>query len=753
MSVFVFEDSLYLLNTSKFKVSSTMGVTLLLISVLGCESSPGDSDSPGQDAGNDTAGILQDSGPQDSAGTEDDQDSQDMGSDEEAREVDSSITSEVGDTVQIEDSSSDTGDLCADLSAGTVTLSNNEVFLDWWGGQEAPNIEIIVTAEVPQCANLVTHVSADWLNANLSGDTLSITLNTDAVLSGIHSALVEIWDTDEDIVTAEMEIVLSSLVQPVDEQSRNVLVVGVDGLDGEELESISAPVIEQLMQRGFWSYAAHTQLTGDTSSGPGWTSIMSGVETSKHGVTSNGGYEGRNTAYPSFLYRARMELGLSTAASIQWPDIWSILEDDSYDASGSGNMEEVSATMAALLRSGLHQVHFVHLDDVDGAGHSYGYLASETVYYDTVLQVDRMVGDMLTAILERPDIEHESWLVVLTADHGGDEWGSHGGRTSDYQTIPLVIASPGWHSTQLADSEGSHLDVHPTVVDFLGLNSEDYGLDGTSWVSVETDCTDGVDDDEDGDIDCEDLDCAVDVSCVSCPAYDLGDSTGNHVVADVPFEHNGLVGNCGGDGFESTYGWTAPADGRYSFDTVGGYRDTVLYTLNGECGGEELACSDDIAGLSSGRSGFSMDLESGESLVIVVDSFDLGQTSSSVLSIYPYTPSCPDEDLGTDPGVFNGTLTSINQAHQEGCPPAVGNLEFNWTAPEDRIYTFSSSGSDFDTVIYVLDGCGGTEITCNDDTSGSYQSLVTFSASAGETYVLGIGGFDGDQGSYVFKID
>ncbi len=647
----------------------------------------------------------------------------------------------------------DSVDPCAGSSAGAVMLSESQLSLDWWQGEKPPSRQVQLSVEVPQCAHLVAQVSADWLSASLSENSLQVTLNAGQVVSGRHSAAVVLWDSDTDAIAAELAVDLASLVRPALEASRNVLVVGVDGLDGEELRDISVPVMERLMLRGFWSYAASTQVTGASSSGPGWTSIQSGVETSKHGVTHNGGYDGRNTDYPSFLYRAKTELGLATAASIQWGDIWDILEEDAADATGSGTMDEVSETMNGLLRSGLYQVHFVHLDDVDGAGHSNGYLATEEGYSDAVQEVDGMIGEMIDAILERPDIENEHWLLLVTSDHGGNAAGSHGAMSSDYQTIPLIIAGPGLGATQLDPGEGTHMDIHPTVVDFLGLDPAGYGLDGISWWEREweRECDDGLDDDGDGLIDCDDPDCDIDAACMECPVSDLGDATGSHVVDPVPFNEHALTGTCGGSGAESSYSWTAPASGRYSFDTVGAHQDTVLYALAGACDGEELACSDDIPGLGGGRSGFSLDVVVGDVLVIVVDSHS-SSVGPSVLSVHPYVSGCPTVDLGPGTGTWSGSFSSFDQAHQEACPPAVGNLQFTWTAPADGTYTYSTAGSDFDTVIYLLDECGGAELGCNDD-SGGLQSELSFAALAGEEFIVGLGGFDTSEGDYVITIE
>jgi hypothetical protein len=148
----------------------------------------------------------------------------------------------------------------------------------------------------------------------------------------------------------------------------------------------------------------------------------------------------------------------------------------------------------------------------------------------------------------------------------------------------------------------------------------------------------------------------------------------------------------------------------------------------------------------------SLDVTEGDALTVVVDSFDSSDTSSSVLSIHPYTASCPDGVLGSDRGTWEGDHTTFDQAHLEACAPAVGNREFTWVAPEDGTYTYSTEGSDFDTVIYVLDACGGAEMVCNDDAVG-LLAAVTFEAVAGESYIMGLGGFNAAEGSYVITID
>jgi len=65
----------------------------------------------------------------------------------------------------------------------------------------------------------------------------------------------------------------------------------------------------------------------------------------------------------------------------------------------------------------------------------------------------------------------------------------------------------------------------------------------------------------------------------------------------------------------------------------------------------------------------------------------------------------------------------------------------------------SLCGSDYDTALAVYDGCGcptAPPLACNDDgcgaAAGNVQSRVEFPAMTGQSYLVRVGGFQGDQG-------
>ena len=105
---------------------------------------------------------------------------------------------------------------------------------------------------------------------------------------------------------------------------------------------------------------------------------------------------------------------------------------------------------------------------------------------------------------------------------------------------------------------------------------------------------------------------------------------------------------------------------------------------------------------------------------------------------------CPSEDLDDLlPSMLQGSTLGQVDLHEGSCGGSGPDLGVAFVAPEDGIYTFTTNGSDFDTVLYVLDGavCGGAELACDDDSGDSTQSTLSVSLSAGQEVVLMVDGY------------
>lgn len=104
-----------------------------------------------------------------------------------------------------------------------------------------------------------------------------------------------------------------------------VLLIGIDGLRPDALAKANTPNIDKLIAEGGFSPKTVIQRAykkSDTASGPGWSSILTGVWADKHGVHDNS-FVGKNfTQFPPFftyVKQARPEAKIATFVS--WPEI------------------------------------------------------------------------------------------------------------------------------------------------------------------------------------------------------------------------------------------------------------------------------------------------------------------------------------------------------------------------------------------------------------------------------------------------
>lgn len=275
---------------------------------------------------------------------------------------------------------------------------------------------------------------------------------------------------------------------PILDLEPKVLVIGVDGLRGDAPAATNAPNMQGMLREGAGSWFGSTQLSGPTVSGPGWVSILMGVEPQQHGLYDNESWPSLDPSFPSFIARAH-GLGYETATAIHWiPIQTSIIEPGVSDHIALGTDEAVTEGMVGFLEDTETDVAFVHLDDCDGAGHGFGFSNAVPEYATAVEVTDGYIGQLLEAIEARPSRAEESWLVMLTSDHGG--FGTdHGPLDSDNRTIPVLFYGDPVTGGEFGGSSEipgeldlgfvSHLDIYPTLFSHLGHEPDStWRLDG-----------------------------------------------------------------------------------------------------------------------------------------------------------------------------------------------------------------------------------------------------------------------------------
>lgn len=273
------------------------------------------------------------------------------------------------------------------------------------------------------------------------------------------------------------------------------LVVGIDGLGSYGLAAAPTPNLDALMNgswagtgagyRGSVATAAYaggtvgTPTQQPTVSGPGWSSIHTGVWADQHGVTNNTFSGSQYAARPSYLKILESQVpGIYTAGVVSWNPINdNIFVADGVNPNlnfrlGTNENDSLTASTAAAQIAGLSGTApgavFVHLDDVDLAGHGSGAYSAN--YLTSIANSDTRVGTMLAAIKARPGFAAENWQIVVVSDHGHLAGGGHGGQTQMERTLPIIVGSKAAvQGTMPVDVRRAALvDVSATVLNHFG---------------------------------------------------------------------------------------------------------------------------------------------------------------------------------------------------------------------------------------------------------------------------------------------
>ena len=230
-----------------------------------------------------------------------------------------------------------------------------------------------------------------------------------------------------------------------------------------------------------WGKGAKYRVRGElpSMSRPMYETSFTGLPSSVHGITNN------QIIRPSCcrnIFSLCRENGLVTAAAAyQWmselysrPGRFDPLRDR-YQLEGEGNIShgifyyEDQYPDTHLFGDGeflrkRYQPDFLlfHSMNIDYWGHQRGSDSPE--YAQAVAAVMEHIAQLL------PEWQKEGWQVVITADHGMNRLGMHGGPTEEQRTVPLYIFSSKVISGRFEDKEISQLELAPLLCRLLGIS-------------------------------------------------------------------------------------------------------------------------------------------------------------------------------------------------------------------------------------------------------------------------------------------
>ncbi|TCN60119.1 DUF4983 domain-containing protein [Flavobacterium circumlabens] len=257
--------------------------------------------------------------------------------------------------------------------------------------------------------------------------------------------------TDEDAVSTAKAVSVTGKSALANSGTKKLLIIGIDGCRGDVLMGANTPNVHGLLPNAVYSLDALTETP--TWSGNGWSTMLTGVTHLKHGVTDNSFSSPNFGTYPSFLKRLETyNTALKTMSIVHWAPINTYIVDGIDVEKTLTTDAAVKNEVVAALTNDNPDALFLHFDDVDHAGHSYGFSINVPQYKAAVETTDGYIGEILTALKNRPNYASEDWLVIVAPDHGGivtGSTGSHGGSSYEERNIFTIYNNKNFTSAKI----------------------------------------------------------------------------------------------------------------------------------------------------------------------------------------------------------------------------------------------------------------------------------------------------------------
>jgi len=249
----------------------------------------------------------------------------------------------------------------------------------------------------------------------------------------------------------------------------HVVLVSIDGLRPDAIEAFEAPTLQRLMREGSYTLTASTITPSKTL--PSHTSMLTGQPPEAHGVLWNTVLTAdREIVDAPTVFGIARARGYGTAAFFSKPKFQPLQQPGTLDYSqapggwfGGWSSSRTAADVERHLLIARPNLLFVHLADVDRAGHSAGWMSRS--YGEAVRDVDAAVARLQAAATRA--YGPGNFTLIVTADHGGHGF-DHGTGDPRDVLIPWIAwgRAAGTGHIQVPVQT---LDTASTVLWLLGI--------------------------------------------------------------------------------------------------------------------------------------------------------------------------------------------------------------------------------------------------------------------------------------------
>ena len=259
--------------------------------------------------------------------------------------------------------------------------------------------------------------------------------------------------------------------------TKHVLLVSIDGLRPDAINTFRAPTLQRLAREGSYTFGASTITPSKTL--PSHTSMLTGEPPERHGVLWNNVLTAdTDLIEQTTVFGVARSKGYATAAFFSKPKFQPLQQAGALDYSqapggwfGAWKSTRTVGDVERYLSTARPNLLFVHLADVDRAGHSSGWMSDP--YGAAVAQCDAAVRRLLDAADNA--FGKGAYTVIVTADHGGHGQ-DHGSDDPQDVMIPWIVWGRGVQTGELPTGTIRTMDTASTVLWLLGLDEP------TEWI-------------------------------------------------------------------------------------------------------------------------------------------------------------------------------------------------------------------------------------------------------------------------------